>query len=142
MADTNFNDLFMYVPQGELDNFKKQYSEDEELKSKIIFVEDTHEILVNGKSFGYNYDEMMEQVWEALKKNSDVLTTVNANISLLSTTISNESLVREAKDTELNNAVSARIKQEEERAIKKEDELESSIQNLLARVEYLESHSF
>ncbi len=138
--DTNlFTQLFVYVPQGQADLFKQQYSENDGYKSKICFVEDTHEIYVNGKSFGYNYNEVLEAIWETVRKNSEDITTINTNINLLNTTLSNEALVREAKDTELSNLITSKVNTEETRAKNKEDKLDASIINLITRVRNLEN---
>lgn len=137
-----FTQLFVYVPQGQSDLFKQQYSENNSYKSKIVFIEDTHEIYVNGKSFGYNYDETIEAIWTAIRKNAGDITTINTNINLLNTTISNEALVREAKDAELSNFINNKVAAEETRAKNKEDEIDASIVSLIRRVTTLENRVF
>lgn len=137
-----FTQLFVYVPQGQSDLFKQQYSENNSYKSKIVFIEDTHEIYVNGKSFGYNYDETIEAIWTAIRKNAGDITTINTNINLLNTTISNEALVREAKDAELSNFINNKVATEETRAKNKEDEIDASIASLIRRVTTLENRVF
>lgn len=137
-----FTQLFVYVPQGQSDLFKQQYSENNSYKSKIVFIEDTHEIYVNGKSFGYNYDETIEAIWTAIRKNAGDITTINTNINLLNTTISNEALVREAKDAELSNFINNKVSAEETRAKNKEDEIDASIVSLIRRVTTLENRVF
>ena len=137
-----FTQLFVYVPQGQSDLFKQQYSENNSYKSKIVFIEDTHEIYVNGKSFGYNYDETIEAIWTAIRKNAGDITTINTNINLLNTTISNETLVREAKDAELSNFINNKVAAEETRAKNKENEIDASILSLIRRVTTLENRVF
>ena len=138
--DTNlFTQLFVYVPHGQSELFKQQYSENDDYKSKICFVEDTHEIYVNGKSFGYNYNDVLDAIWEAIRKISQDITTINTNINLLNTTISNETLAREGKDLELSNFIVNKVNTEETRAKNKEDKLDASIINLITRVRNLEN---
>lgn len=137
-----FTQLFVYVPQGQSDLFKQQYSENNSYKSKIVFIEDTHEIYVNGKSFGYNYDETIEAIWIAIRKNAGDIATINTNINLLNTTISNEALVREAKDAELSNFINNKVVVEETRAKNKENEIDASILSLIRRVTTLENRVF
>lgn len=133
-----FTELLLYVPAGSSEQFKQQYSENNEYKSKIAFIEDTHEIFVNGKSFGYNYEEAIEEIWNAIRKNASDIVTINSNINLLNTALSNEALAREAKDTELKNYIDNKISTEQTRAITKENALNTSIINLTNRLEYLE----
>ena len=133
-----FTELFLYVPAGASEQFKQQYSKSNEYKSKIAFVEDTHEIFVNGKSFGYNYDEVLEEIWNAIRKNADDIVTINSNINLINTALSNEALVRDAKDTELKNYIDSKITSEHDRAVSKENNLSSSISTLESRVAAIE----
>lgn len=58
-----FQELFLYVPADKTQEFK-QHSTD--YKSYISFLEETHEIYVNGMPFGYNYDEQLEEIWNAI----------------------------------------------------------------------------
>ncbi len=103
ILNTNlFEELFLYIPQGKSSQFKQQYSENDKYKSKIAFIEDTHEIYVNGKSFGYNYDEAIEEIWNILREHASNISTINSNIDLIQTLINNEQISRETKDSELN----------------------------------------
>jgi hypothetical protein len=63
LSNNLFQELFVYVPAGKADEFKQRSYE---FKSYIVFIEDTHEIYVNGRSFGYNYDELLEEIWTAI----------------------------------------------------------------------------
>ena len=137
-----FNELFIYVPRGESERFKQQYSENNQYKSKITFIEDTHEIFVNGKSFGYNYDEALEEIWNVLRQHTQDFVTVNANINQINTAITNEALVREARDTELSNFINSKVNTEQSRAQLKENALNTSILSLISRIENLERHIY
>lgn len=63
LSNNLFQELFVYVPAGKAEEFKQRSYE---YKSYIVFIEDTHEIYVNGRSFGYNYDELLEEIWDAI----------------------------------------------------------------------------
>lgn len=115
----------IFVPAGKKDIFYDEYFENEAYKSKIIFVEDTHEILVNGKSYGYNYDQIIDdlgsELWTAYHENENDIVdirqniiTINANINdvnialhNINTLLQNESSVRDLKDTQIQNNVTS-----------------------------------
>lgn len=58
-----FQELFLYVPADKTQAFKEHSTD---YKSYISFLEETHEIYVNGMPFGYNYEEQLEEIWNAI----------------------------------------------------------------------------
>ena len=63
LSNNLFSELFLYVPSDKTQEFKQHCTD---YKSYIAFLKETHEIYVNGKSFGYNYDELLEEIWSAI----------------------------------------------------------------------------
>lgn len=85
-----FQELFLYVPADKTQEFK-QHSTD--YKSYISFLEETHEIYVNGMPFGYNYEEQLEEIWNAINSLQDEMlqleTDFNAHKEEINTTVQN-----------------------------------------------------
>ncbi|WQJ52115.1 MAG: hypothetical protein [Hatfieldvirus porci] len=112
--DTNlYKKNLVYVPQGSGSQFKQQYSESNDYKSKIVFVEDTHEIFANGKSWGYNYDKELQDLSYRLDQHDvhmsiedEHMSTIDSKIELWNSMLVNYNTLLETKisnlTTELN----------------------------------------
>ena len=116
-----YEENLVYVPLGSGNQFKQQFSESKDYKSKISFVEDTHEIFVNGKSWGFNYDKELNDLSNRLDEHDahmatedEHMSTIDAKIALqnqhianYNTLLSNYNTLLETKisnlTTELNN---------------------------------------
>lgn len=72
MLLTQLNQLFVYIPHGSSKEFIEKYSQSEEYRQKIVFVEDTKEIYTNGKAFGTAAAEF-EQLVQLANDNKDRL---------------------------------------------------------------------
>lgn len=90
LSNNLFSELFLYVPSDKTQEFKQHCTD---YKSYIAFLEETHEIYVNGKSFGYNYDELLEEIWSAIHNlQSEMLqleTDFNTHKDEVDTTVQN-----------------------------------------------------
>lgn len=68
---TAINELFVFVPTGMGQTFIKRYATDEAYKKKVSFVEETGEIYTNGKCFGVNCKDAIDELSEKVKKVED-----------------------------------------------------------------------
>lgn len=115
-----YEENLVYVPLGSGNQFKQQFSESKDYKSKISFVEDTHEIFVNGKSWGFNYDKELKDLSNRLDEHDvhmatedEHMATIDSKIELqnqhlanYNTLLSNYNALLEAKISNLTTELS------------------------------------